>query len=132
MTGYIIASSLLIGAVILLRALVRRAVSPRLVYALWLVVLLRLFIPVQPFTLTLPQRENQRPTLEHPLPETQTPLPENIPGTQESTSAPQREPFVPDEIAPPQNIPETTPPETSHVLTPTEPAQNKINFNTPR
>ncbi len=47
MTEILISSTLLIGVILLLRALLRNRVSHRLQYALWLLVALRLLIPVQ-------------------------------------------------------------------------------------
>ncbi len=52
---YIISLSLLILAVIGIRAIFRRSASPKLIYALWLVVLVRLFIPFQLFELEIPK-----------------------------------------------------------------------------
>ena len=45
MTGWIVSSSVLIGLVLLVRALVRGRISLRLQYALWLLVLVRLLVP---------------------------------------------------------------------------------------
>ncbi len=52
---YLISLSLLILAVIGIRAIFRRSASPKLIYALWLVVLVRLFMPVQLFELEIPR-----------------------------------------------------------------------------
>ena len=46
MSGWIISSSVLIAAVVILRAIFRKRISPTLRYALWLLVLLRLLLPV--------------------------------------------------------------------------------------
>ncbi len=51
---YLISLSLLILAVIGIRALFRRSASPKLIYALWLVVFVRLILPVQLFELEVP------------------------------------------------------------------------------
>ena len=53
MTEWIVSSSVLIFIMILLRALLRGRISPRLQYALWLMVLLRLLVPVSPFVSSL-------------------------------------------------------------------------------
>ena len=45
MTGWIVSSSVLIAAVILLRALFKKRISPTLRYCLWALVLLRLLLP---------------------------------------------------------------------------------------
>lgn len=45
MNGWIVSASLLISGVLLLRRFFRRKISPRLQYALWLIVLLRLLVP---------------------------------------------------------------------------------------
>ncbi|MBE6949767.1 MAG: M56 family metallopeptidase [Ruminococcaceae bacterium] len=50
MNEWILSSSILIGAVLLGRLLLRGRISLRLQYGLWLVVLLRLLLPVQIFT----------------------------------------------------------------------------------
>ena len=50
MTGYLISLSALTAAVILLRAVFRRTVSPRVIYALWLAVVIRMVIPVSLFS----------------------------------------------------------------------------------
>lgn len=51
---YIISLSLLILAVTAIRAIFRRSASPKLIYGLWLVVLVRLLLPVQLFELEIP------------------------------------------------------------------------------
>ena len=50
MTGYMISLSALTAAVILIRAVFRRTVSPRVIYALWLVVVIRMIVPVALFS----------------------------------------------------------------------------------
>ena len=50
MTGHLISLSALTAAVILLRAVFRRTVSPRVIYALWLAVVIRMVIPVSLFS----------------------------------------------------------------------------------
>ena len=49
MIGYVISLSLLIAAVILIRAIFRKTVSSRVIYALWLVVIIRMVLPVSLF-----------------------------------------------------------------------------------
>ena len=49
MIGYIISVSLLIIAVLIIRAVFRKTVSPRVIYALWLVVVIRMVLPVTLF-----------------------------------------------------------------------------------
>lgn len=49
MAAYLISLSLLIAAVLLIRGIFRRTVSPRVVYALWLAVVIRMFLPVALF-----------------------------------------------------------------------------------
>ena len=51
---YIISLSVLIAAVILIRAAVKRSVPKRLVYALWLAVAIRLIIPFSPIKIDFP------------------------------------------------------------------------------
>ena len=56
MAEYIISLSLLICVVLLIRAIFRKSVSPRVIYGLWLVVAIRLLLPVTLFQVdvTLP------------------------------------------------------------------------------
>ena len=58
MLQYIISISVLIGAVLLVRAFFKKSVPQRLIYALWLVVLVRICLPFSLFDmeLTLPMR----------------------------------------------------------------------------
>ncbi|MBE6586793.1 MAG: hypothetical protein E7647_00085 [Ruminococcaceae bacterium] len=51
---YLISFSLLIAAVILIRAIFRKKVSGKLIYALWLAVIIRLCIPINLISLNLP------------------------------------------------------------------------------
>ncbi len=55
MTEYIITLTLLIAVVLLLRLIFRKTVSPRVIYALWLVVVVRLCLPFSLFSLEIPQ-----------------------------------------------------------------------------
>ncbi|MBQ1223975.1 MAG: hypothetical protein IIX84_06795, partial [Oscillospiraceae bacterium] len=57
MITHIVASSLLIAAIIGIRAAVRKKVSPRIVYGLWLIVLVKLCIPVSLWSVKLPEIE---------------------------------------------------------------------------
>lgn len=98
MLTYLITLSALIAMVLLIRALFRRSVPSRLIYALWLVVVVRLLLPVSLFHLELPN------------------LPENLlPQTEQSTEAEfspplTEQPSLPDAVPQtPQNIPDTAP-----------------------
>ena len=51
MTAYLITLSLLIAVVLLIRAVFRKSISPRVMYALWLVVVVRLCLPVSLFAI---------------------------------------------------------------------------------
>ncbi len=53
MTAYLISLSLLICAVLLIRGIFRKTVSPRAIYALWLVVVLRMCLPITLFELNV-------------------------------------------------------------------------------
>ncbi len=55
MLQYLISVSVLIVAVLVVRTIFRQHISPRWTYALWLVVLIRLCIPVSLFEVRLPQ-----------------------------------------------------------------------------
>ena len=54
MSIYLISLSLLIAAVIAVRAIFRRSMPQRVIYALWLVVLLRICLPFQVFAVEMP------------------------------------------------------------------------------
>ena len=58
MLPYLLSLTLLTAAVLLLRICVRRHIPARLVYALWLVVLVRMIIPVSLFSAALPAWTN--------------------------------------------------------------------------
>ena len=131
MIAHIISSSLLIAAVVVTRALFRKKLSPRLIYGLWLLVLLKLCLPFQPFTLTLPQRETTEPPLELLTPETEIPTPENIPSLSEPEVFPEREPFDSVETVPAQTLPEVSTSETAVPAPQTEPEKNRVNFSFP-
>ena len=49
MAEYLISLSLLITVVLLIRAIFRKSISPRVMYALWLVVVFRMCLPVSLF-----------------------------------------------------------------------------------
>ena len=53
MTGYVISVSLLTAAIILIRAIFRRRISSRLVYALWLIVVVRMVLPFSLFNINV-------------------------------------------------------------------------------
>ncbi len=57
MIGYLLTLSVLIAVVLLIRALFRRTVSPRVIYALWLVVVIRMLVPITLFEIdvTVPE-----------------------------------------------------------------------------
>ena len=49
MIEYLLSLSLLIAVVLLIRAVFRKTVSPRVTYALWLLVVIRMMVPVTLF-----------------------------------------------------------------------------------
>ncbi len=53
MIEYILSVSLLIAAVMIIRAVFRKTVSPRVIYALWLVVVIRMILPVSLFEVSI-------------------------------------------------------------------------------
>ena len=53
MAEYLISLSLLICAVLLIRGIFRKTISPRVVYALWLVVVIRMFLPIALFEVNI-------------------------------------------------------------------------------
>ena len=57
MLEYLLSLSLLIVVVLLIRGIFRKTVSPRAIYALWLVVVLRMLLPITLFEVdvTLPE-----------------------------------------------------------------------------
>ena len=79
MIRHIATSSLLIAAIIGIRALVRRKVSPRLVYGLWLIVLIKLCLPLSLWSINLPQKSETLP-----------------PSAETTVSAPANSGFAPD------------------------------------
>ncbi len=54
MTGYLISLTLVIAAVLVIRAVFKKTVSPRYLYILWIAVVLRLVIPVSLFEVGIP------------------------------------------------------------------------------
>ncbi len=89
MITYLISLSLLIAAVIIVRALFRRSVPQRVIYALWLVVLVRICLPFQIFAVEMPSFT--APVL-------------NI--TEETTTAPETtvSPIIPDVTVPAPSV----------------------------
>jgi len=67
MLTHIVTSSLLIVSVILIRAIYKSRVSPVLIYALWLTVLIKLCIPLQPIRIEFPSDLNDIVFSEHPI-----------------------------------------------------------------
>ena len=69
MLEYLLSLSLLIAAVLVIRAIFRKTVSPRAIYALWLVVLIRMLVPVTLFEIdvTVPEflKSNNTERVEH-------------------------------------------------------------------
>lgn len=57
MIEYILSVSLLIVAVLIIRAIFRKTISPKVIYALWLVVVIRMVLPISLFevTVTVPE-----------------------------------------------------------------------------
>ncbi len=53
MVPYVISLSTLIGIILIIRAAFRKSVSPRIVYALWLIVLVRMLVPFSLFTVRI-------------------------------------------------------------------------------
>ncbi len=74
MTEYIISLTLLIAAVVLIRAVFRKKITPRMMYALWLVVLVRMLLPFPLFRVTLPETVAKPAPIE-PIIEDTTPVP---------------------------------------------------------
>jgi len=87
MTGYFISLSLLIAVLLLIRGLFRKAISPRVMYSLWLVVIFRMIFPFALVEINLPWPEYAQ--TEDALPEeTLPPAPETIPIEQEEITSP--------------------------------------------
>ena len=53
MLSYVISLSVLIGIILILRAAFRRSVSPRIMYAVWMIVLIRMLVPFSLFTVRI-------------------------------------------------------------------------------
>ena len=53
MVPYVISLSALMGIILIIRAAFRKSVSPRIVYALWLIVLVRMLVPFSLFTVRI-------------------------------------------------------------------------------
>ncbi len=109
MIEYLLSLSLLIIIVLLLRAVFRKTVSPRVIYALWLAVVIRMLLPVTLFEVDviLPEflqnhQAEQSERSELPGAEAQTPPDEGI--QIPSSDLPQTAP-----IYPPQNTVPTVP-----------------------
>lgn len=66
MTTWILSSSALIGGVLLLRRLIRGKISPRIQYAVWLLVLVRLLMPFSLFESGLSVQNLQEEALKQP------------------------------------------------------------------
>lgn len=125
MIGYLLSLSLLICVVLLIRAVFRKTVSPRVIYALWLLVVIRMLVPVTLFEVdvTLPeflQTQQIEPSEENePLigdTETSADVQEKFPTTFPVQTTP---------IYPPQNIspaPPAYPPSTPTTPDETTPA----------
>ncbi|MBE6570371.1 MAG: hypothetical protein E7658_09185 [Ruminococcaceae bacterium] len=71
MIQYLLSLSLLILAVLLIRSIFRKTVAPRMIYALWLVVVIRMFLPVSllEVNVTLPAFLQNHQTVEEEMPE---------------------------------------------------------------
>lgn len=66
MTEWIVSSTVLIAAMLLLRRLLRGKVSPRLQYALWAIVLVRLLVPVSFFNSAISVQNVRENVMERP------------------------------------------------------------------
>lgn len=86
MIEYLLSLSILIAAVILIRAVFRKTVSLRAIYALWLVVVIRMLLPITLFEVALPLPKYAQA----PLPE-QTELSEK---PEIAPSVPQASPII--------------------------------------
>ena len=77
MTEYIISLTLLIAAVVLIRTVFRKKIAPRMMYALWLVVLVRMLLPFPLFRVTLPETVAKPTPIDpiEPIIEDTTPVP---------------------------------------------------------
>lgn len=107
MLHYLLALTLLTAAVLLLRACFRRHVPARLIYAMWLVVLMRMLIPVSMFSIELPAWDNAAASSDTVVPEgiltdTADPVLPDIPVQEETVLSP-----VPgiDAVSPPDDLP---------------------------
>ncbi len=113
MAKYLITLSILMAAVILLRAVFKNKLSARLVYALWLVVLIKMCLPFSLFELELDLPEGMN----------------FLSAEQPSVSQPDNSVVLPDE--PSADIPEVTLPNQGGTLVdpngPTEPQNPEIN-----
>ena len=82
MALYFVTLSLLILAVLGVRAVFRKTVSPRLIYALWIAVALRLCLPISLFEadfLTILAKQEEIPPVEAIQPTEETMVSETLP-----------------------------------------------------
>lgn len=116
MIEYLVSLSLLICAVLLIRGIFRKTVSPRVIYALWMVVVIRMLLPITLFEVdvTIPEflhnRQTEQDEHSEQLPEnsyTSAELSQTTP-TYPSQNTMPTTPTVPDVITPAAPItPET-------------------------
>lgn len=109
MVLYFVTLSLLILAVLGVRAVFRKTVSPRLIYALWLAVVLRLCLPISLFEadfLTILAKQEEIPPAEAIQPTEETVVPETLPEeTLPETVLPEFEYIMPEGYMPEATLP---------------------------
>ncbi len=119
MIAYIISLTLLIAAVILVRLIFRKHVPARLVYALWLAMLIRMVLPVTLFTVNV-----------H-LPEVFSPA-QNVQTAQDTGLTPSSPTVIPDDTLPGISIPADTGTVSPYTpVTPVQPAESGIETAAP-
>ncbi len=117
MIEYILSVSLLIAAVMIIRAVFRKTVSPRVIYALWLVVVIRMVLPITLFEVgvTVPEVLH---TVENS--QTQAPIENMDPGNNLTENLPtQTVPIIP--VTPNEAKPSIPIQDGSETITPVHP-----------
>ena len=116
MLRYLLSLTALTAAVLLLRAVVRRRVPARLVYAMWLAVLLRMLIPVSLFSVAVPGRTDEA---EAPLPPPVTEITSVIPDAADTSPLPVLPPTA---VLPAPGLPDDGMGEAVIPITPSQPS----------
>ena len=101
MTGYIISLTAVAAAVLLIRAAFRKTVPARLVYALWLIVVIRMIVPVSLFSVRIDMPEKtDMPAVHEQESKTQPAEGVSVPAESRTDHAPVQDISVSDETLP--------------------------------